>query len=100
MKVLDPDGSDLGACHEQLITCLHSLFQGPLTSTTMKLKIQFVAVPMAAPFVRMASELISVGYTVNTLSASMRKETRLRPWAEVNLTPGDPLHSNPEEDVI
>ena len=30
----------------------------------MKLKIQFVAVPIAAPLVRMAGELISVGYTV------------------------------------
>lgn len=28
----------------------------------MKLKIQFVAVPSAAPFVRIAMELISVGY--------------------------------------
>lgn len=29
----------------------------------MKLKIQFVAVPSAAPFVRIAIELISVGYS-------------------------------------
>jgi hypothetical protein len=32
----------------------------------MKLKIQFVAVPIAAPFVRMANELISVGYNQGT----------------------------------
>lgn len=32
-------------------------------STTMKLNIQFVAVPIAAPLVRIGRELISVGYT-------------------------------------
>ena len=32
----------------------------------MKLKIQFVAAPIAAPFVRIASELISVGYNHGT----------------------------------
>jgi hypothetical protein len=32
----------------------------------MKLKIQFVAVPIAAPFVLMGKELISVGYSHGT----------------------------------
>lgn len=36
-------------------------------STTMKLKIQFVAAPRAAPFVRIVSELISVGYTIESV---------------------------------
>ena len=34
----------------------------------MKLKIQFVAAPNAAPFVRIVRELISVGYTKETMS--------------------------------
>ena len=38
-------------------------------STTMKLKIQLLAVPIAAPFVLMLRELISVGYLCN-LSAT------------------------------
>jgi hypothetical protein len=41
----------------------------------MKLKIQLVAVPKAAPFVRIAIELISVGYSHGTPCHPMPKNT-------------------------
>jgi hypothetical protein len=65
-------------------------------STTIKFKIQFVAAPSAAPFVRIVRELISVGYT----REEVRDNAPKRQVVSLILTPRDTLHTNSEEDVV
>lgn len=61
----------------------------------MKFRIQLVAAPIAAPFVRMVRELISVGYT-GEFRQIMLEDDRI----VGTLTPWYTLHSNPEEHVV
>lgn len=60
----------------------------------MKLNIQFVAVPKAAPFVRIASELISVGYNYH------RQYYTPTPQRNVFTYPRHTLPSNPKKDIV
>jgi hypothetical protein len=64
----------------------------------MKLKIQFVAVPSAAPFVRIASEFISVGYTSSMPLVCILKA--ISSFSSPKLTPRNSLHADTEEDVV
>lgn len=61
-------------------------------STTMKLRIQFVAAPMAAPLVRMVRELISVGYTIQDVSDWYKTGTK-----EMGLHHGTPCMPIPKK---
>lgn len=73
---LDADGGDFDDCGERGLV----RFPWPNDGTErsglpMKLKAQLVAVPIAAPLVRMLRELISTGYSQGTPCQPMPKKT-------------------------
>lgn len=57
LKIFNTGGRDL----DNYILCQQRVCKKAVVLEPMKLKIQLVAVPMAAPFVRIAIEFISVG---------------------------------------